>query len=220
MCSIPRFDSVLHLSRTEFESQDVAAPLLAEFCSDITQWYPNQWIRAERFSLCDLTGGSSRWYFVEDVIRHTFGEITINRSALPEQTIAKGLSIYFIDPSLLLIQKNNTYQVLPTPPVEDYQPFNELREQITTQPVPETRAQPQITSTDALARSNQSELFKPVRNWGALILFFVFLVDMFVPILGASPLTPEITCCLGIPMWIIALGIARSTDRKNQPRTS
>lgn len=218
MCGLPRFDSVVRLSRQEFESPSFGRPLLARFGSVLENGIHSSGLAPEDIRRIILSGGSSRWYFVEEIIREYFKDAVIIRSALPEQTIAKGLALYFVDPTMATVTEHMNYgnhsvsavnlrpALSQIDSANQVSPFTELQRSEL-----QSRPSPVISSTPIVIP--QRKWTPIVTTWGFVAVFLLLINDIFIPVLGGTPGVPEETCLCGLPLWIMSFFIALFIDR-------
>jgi hypothetical protein len=132
--------------------------------------------------------------------------------------MVKGLALYHIDP------KRRT----PTPkPVErskgatrDRSLFEDLRRRIAqhgTTGDQVDQATVNVPTNTGLSKSfsHNTRLNRTART-GGVILFVLFLIDVFLPGIGAIPVLPDLTCFCGLPIWALLLLVAHLIDRNNR----
>lgn len=86
-------DRVVRLTRAEFESADMAGPLIDRFDVALRQVLLRAGRPASAIDRVILTGGSARWYFVRRAAERRFGRDVCLISNEPELTIAQGLAL-------------------------------------------------------------------------------------------------------------------------------
>jgi molecular chaperone DnaK len=205
MCGLPRFETTVRLSREVFESDQVAGKLIEHFSTLIAKGLRESGLSPSSFRRVILSGGSSRWYFVENKLREYFKEAEIIRSALPEQAISKGLSLYMADPQRIFAEDKKAQFVSTdnqaTSPYQTLKGYTETAQHS----VPEKHrpAAPAVIQPSRL---------KNVAGWGFLSLVVASIADMFV----GTPMLPDLTCICPVPIWVVALIVAYVMDRKEK----
>ncbi|HOU00026.1 MAG TPA: Hsp70 family protein [Anaerolineaceae bacterium] len=83
----------ISLTRQEFESDDVGRPLIDRFTGVLRDGFVQSQVSLRDIDRVILTGGSARWYFVQEAANSFFGREACIISENPELTIAKGLAL-------------------------------------------------------------------------------------------------------------------------------
>jgi hypothetical protein len=96
-CRISGIARRVNLTRTEFESSAMAAPLIDEFARVISDELEQANLSFDAIEGVIVTGGSARWYFVRSIIDKLFGRPVAILADAPELSVAKGLAVAFID---------------------------------------------------------------------------------------------------------------------------
>jgi hypothetical protein len=201
---------MVRLTREDFESRAVAGDLLLRFSTLIEKGLHEGGLSPQSFKRIILSGGSSRWYFVEDKLRNYFKDAEIVRSTLPEQTISKGLALYMADPNLVLTKP--VLRPARSPIKEPSTPFEELDKQIAREAAPPAKN----VALVAPARIVKPGRFEKIFKWGA-ILWIMGLIADFFPGVG-MPAIPDLTCGCSTPLWLLILGIAYYFDNQEKNR--
>ena len=81
------------LSRQEFEDDEVGRPLIDRFTGVLRDGFLQSKLSLRDIDRVILTGGSARWYFVQEAANSFFGREACIISENPELTIAKGLAL-------------------------------------------------------------------------------------------------------------------------------
>jgi len=218
ICGLPDFDSLIRLSRKDFESTHVAGNLINRFEDLIFESLRNRGLDRDTLSWIILCGGSSRWYFVRDILRKALGDKPVIIESQPDISMVKGLTLYHIDP------KRRT----PTPKLversrgttRDRSLFEDLRRRIAqhgTTGDQVDQAAVNVPPNTGMSRSfsHHTRLNRTART-GGVILFILFLIDVFLPGIGATPVLPDLTCFCGLPIWALLLLVAHLIDRNNR----
>lgn len=200
MCGLQRFDSMVGLTRAEFENEDVGGPLLTRFAALLEGGLQSCQMDPLSFRRIILSGGSSRWYFVQDILHQYFKNAVIVRSTLPEQTIAKGLSLYLADPRQMLSKSSALSGI---PQVKESSPFADLQEQMTIR-----EAASSTDNTLSPLEKPRPGVFKMVLMGGAIVWFVLLVADMFPAVGLPSPFIPDATCLCTSPALAISLLVA------------
>lgn len=102
------------LSKDQFHSEEMGLPLIHRFSGILSEGYVRFKISMQDIDRVILTGGSARWYFVQEFVDSIFGREISIISKNPELTISKGLALAQTD-----FIKYRKEKQRPIPPLRD-----------------------------------------------------------------------------------------------------
>lgn len=83
----------ISLNRQEFEDDSLGKPLIDRFAGVLRDGFVRSQVNLRDIDRVILTGGSARWYFIQEAASSFFGHEACIISENPELTIVKGLSL-------------------------------------------------------------------------------------------------------------------------------
>lgn len=83
----------ISLNRQEFEADNLGRPLIDRFAGVLREGFVRSHVSLRDIDRVILTGGSARWYFIQEAANSFFGHEACIISENPELTIAKGLAL-------------------------------------------------------------------------------------------------------------------------------